>query len=146
PGVVNDGVITAHMGKVQLTSGQTFTAVDTYGDGLYAFSVGQNTVGKAVDQNGKALAAAVSNTGAINAQGGTVYMTASAAKAVVDSAINATGIVDATAIHNVGGTIVLDGGENNVTVAGRLDASGKGAGQSGGTVKIAGSQIDVAPA
>ncbi|MBV8938803.1 MAG: filamentous hemagglutinin N-terminal domain-containing protein, partial [Alphaproteobacteria bacterium] len=143
PGVENDGVISAKLGTVALGAGQTFT-LDLYGDNLYSFAVGQKATAKAKDQDGNVLPAAIVNTGTISAEGGTIYMTARAAKEVVDQAINTTGIVEATASREIGGEIVLDGGEGAVSISGTLDVSGKKAGQKGGKIKVTSSKIDLA--
>lgn len=136
PGVQNDGVVAARGGNVALVGGEAFT-VDFYGDGLYSFNVTKAATTRAKDQNGKALDASVANNGTLSAQGGTVIMSARAAKGVVDNAINTTGIVEAQSLSEVNGEIVLDGGDGNVAVAGVLDASGRNAGQTGGKVRVA---------
>ncbi len=145
PGVENSGVIQANSGTVALAAGSTFT-VDMYGDNLYSFAVGKtNSAGK--DENGNALANGASNEGTIIAQGGKVLLTANAAKDVVTNVVNNTGVIEASAAHVSGGTVVLDGGsEGNVNVAGTIDASGKGAGQQGGSVTVTGKTITVAKA
>jgi parallel beta-helix repeat protein len=142
PRVVNSGVITAQGGTVAIGAGKTF-AIDMYGDGLYSFAVDSPSTSASKDKNGNAVAA-ITNSGMISAPGGTVYLTARAAKEVVDKAINTTGIIEATASHNEGGVIVLDGGEGSVNVAGKLDVSGKQAGQTGGTVHVLGDAITLA--
>jgi len=136
PGVVNNGVIKAKLGTVILGAAKKFT-LDLYGDGLYGFAVNAPATERANDQNGNPLGAAIINTGKIS--GGTVYLTADAAKEVVDQAINTTGIIDATGIHKEGGTIVLDGGEGNVAVSGTLNASGS----SGGNITVSGGNIAI---
>ena len=144
PGVSNQGVIQAKLGKVQLASGTTAT-VDFYGDGLINLAVTGQTTAQALGPDGKPLSAAVSNSGTLNADGGTVLMTANVAAGVVDQVINTTGIVQARAVAQQGGQIILDGGDNGaVMVAGALDASGRGAGQSGGTVNVLGNNVQLA--
>ena len=69
PSVENNGVINAKLGKVALASGGTSATVDLYGDDLVEIALDQQTT--------KAL---IKNTGTINAEGGTVLMTASAAR------------------------------------------------------------------
>ncbi|MGE3714450.1 MAG: right-handed parallel beta-helix repeat-containing protein, partial [Alphaproteobacteria bacterium] len=145
PGVSNTGVITARMGTVQLGAAETFT-VDMYGDGLYSFGLGKKTSVKALDENGNELDAAVSNSGTISAQGGSVYLTANAAGEVLNNAVNNTGVIEATSLRNEGGVIVLDGGEGNVQVAGTLNASGKNAGEKGGKIQVTGKNIKLASA
>src|SRR5262249_22825322 len=84
-------------------------------------------------------------SGTITASGGTVLLTARAAKNVVDNVINSSGIVEATSAKSVNGEIVLDGGDTGaVNVSGTLDASGKGTGETGGTVKVLGDQVNLA--
>jgi len=135
PSVRNDGVIQAHLGKVALASGNAF-AVDLYGDQLIQFAVPITAV------QSQSAGAAVVNTGRISANGGTVWLGANTAKRIVDQAINTTGVIQATAVHQQGGQIILDGGDGGaVRVAGTLDASGQGTGQTGGTVKVLGNRV-----
>lgn len=145
PGVRNDGVIQARAGTVQLASAQTMT-VDFYGDGLFSFAVGEKTTQKAKDENGNTLNAAVENNGVISAAGGTIMLTANAAKEIVTNAVNNTGVVEAKAARIEGGMIVFDGGEGHVKLAGSIDASGKGAGQKGGKVTATGGSVQLANA
>ena len=141
PGVRNSGVIEARLGTVQLSSGTTAT-LDFYGDGLINIAVTGQTLAQAVGPHGKPLKAAVSNSGTINADGGTVLLTANVAAGVVDQVINTAGVVQARAVSQQGGEIVLDGGgTGNVVVAGSLDASGLAAGQTGGTVNVLGDNV-----
>jgi len=137
PSVRNDGVISARLGRVTLASGDAFT-VDLYGDQLVQFAVPAVQTKDASPSNGPL----VSNTGTISASGGTISLTADTAARIVDEAINTKGLIEASAVHEQGGEIVLDGGPNGgVTVAGTLDASGKRAGQTGGTVKVLGASV-----
>jgi len=137
PSVRNDGIITARLGRVTLASGDAFT-VDLYGDQLVQFAVPAVQTKDASSSNGPL----VSNTGTISASGGTISLTADTAARIVDEAINTKGLVEASAVHEQGGEIVLDGGPNGgVAVAGTLDASGKRAGQTGGTVKVLGANV-----
>lgn len=135
PSVKNAGVIAANAGNVVLASGDAFT-VDFYGDNLFSFEVTKDASAAGKDENGNTLRSAVENSGAIYANGGRVLMTADSAKHIVDHAINTTGIVEANAINEVGGEIILDGGDGAIHVAGSLSASGKGAGQKGGTIQV----------
>lgn len=146
PAVRNDGVIQANLGTVTLGAAQT-VAIDMYGDNLYSFSLGEKTLVTPKDENGNPVTAAVENNGVITANGGKVLLTANAAKDVVTNVVNNTGVIEARAAHIEGGTIVLDGGTSgNVRVAGKMDASGKGAGQKGGKIQVTGQSIVVAGA
>ena len=69
PNVSNAGLIQAKLGKVQLGSGDSFT-LDLYGDGLINLQASP-----AITQQ------IVSNSGVIQANGGTVTLTAAAAAA-----------------------------------------------------------------
>ena len=74
-----------------------------------------------------------------------MLLTARAAKGIVDNVINTSGIVEASSARLVNGEIVLDGGaDGGVQVSGTLDASGSGAGESGGTVKVTGGTVSLA--
>lgn len=147
PAVRNDGVIEAKLGKVQLASGKSFSAVDLYGDGLYSFKINDNATAKGRDDQGKDMNSAVENRGTIRATGGTVLLTANAAKSVVDTAINTSGIIEASSASvDKTGAIVLDGGEGAVKVSNKLSAAGSQIGAKGGDVQITGGTIQLASA
>ncbi|NBU12972.1 MAG: hypothetical protein EBT40_06195, partial [Betaproteobacteria bacterium] len=138
--VRNNGIVSAELGQVVLAGGRAF-AMDLQGDRLISFQVTQPVETLATD--GKAV---VLNTGSLIANGGRVTLTAKAAEDVVTSVINTSGLVQATSARNVNGTIVLEGDTGNVTVAGTLDASGRGAGETGGAIKVFGQDLKVAAA
>src|SRR5215469_5757368 len=142
--VDNQGLIQAQLGTVALGGGTTF-AVDFQGDKLLSFQVTGAVGQQPLNADGTPVNALVSNSGTLSAQGGTVVLTARAAKNVIDNVINSSGIVEATSAQSVNGEIILDGGGTGlVSVSGTLDASGKSAGQTGGTVKVLGDQINLA--
>src|SRR5471030_552178 len=132
PKVANRGLIQANAGHVVLGGTDTFT-VDFNGDRLLSYAVGNNAAG-----------GTVTNTGKIQAQGGKVLLTARAAAGVQDAVVNNSGMVEATSVREENGEIILDAGDGTATNSGSLDASGKGAGQTGGTVKVLGQQVAVA--
>ncbi len=141
PWVRNSGVIEARLGRVVLAGAMSAT-IDPYGDDLIVFQAGSEVVARLTDPDSNPLAALVENSGAITADGGRVLITVSMAQDVVDSAINMTGYIQARSAELRNGEIVLDGGSNGTTlVAGTLDASGLGAGETGGTVKVLGAQV-----
>ena len=125
PVVRNSGVIEGNMAKLQMGAGDTF-GVDMYGDGLLHLAVGNTGAERTIKAE---------NTGTIVAQAGKVVMTAAAANNVVNSVINTSGVIEAKALVNKGGEIILTGAGAKVQVAGKVDASGK---TGGGTVKIGG--------
>jgi len=141
PGVENSGVIQARLGRVALASGNSFT-LDLYGDSLVHLAVGDEVATQLLDPEGEKLTSLVGNSGTIRADGGTVLLAAAAAKSVVDHVINMDGIVEARSVHAENGEIVLMGGDDGIVrVAGRLDASGRDDGETGGTVKVLGEKV-----
>ncbi|MHB1948150.1 MAG: MBG domain-containing protein, partial [Gammaproteobacteria bacterium] len=143
PGVENNGIISANLGRVVLAAGNVYT-VDFYGDQLISFGVGAAVTKPAVDSSGKELKDAVSNSGRIIASGGKVLMTAQTAAGVLDHSINMSGYVEARAAKQQGGSIILMGGDNGVVkVSGTMVASGTKPGQTGGTVKVLGKHVQV---
>jgi filamentous hemagglutinin family protein len=141
PGVENSGVIRAELGRVVLASGNRFT-LDLFGDKLISFAVDDKVAARLTDVDGRPLKAYVNQAGRIEADGGSVLISASAAKAVLDNVINTSGVVRATSFVQRPGEIVLNGGaEGMVRVAGTLDASGRASGASGGTVKMLGAEV-----
>ena len=137
--VKNDGVIAAEFGTVVLAGAKTYT-VDFAGDGLLKFAV--TTPVDALPAGARSL---VENSGTISARGGTVLLTAAAAKGVIANVINTSGIIEATSVAAVNGKIVLSGSGGGTEVAGALDASGRGAGETGGQVAVLGDSVTLAP-
>ncbi len=129
--VSNEGIITARLGSVVLASGNAMT-LDVAGDGLLNLAVNEGAV--------NALA---QNSGMIRADGGTVLLTAKSAESLLQSAVNNTGVIQAQTIDTRNGTIRLVGDMQNGTVSagGTLDASGLGAGQTGGNITLAGHHV-----
>ena len=141
PGVENTGVIQARLGRVELASANGFT-VDLYGDGLIKLPVDSRASGEVLRPDGTPLSAAVSNSGRIEADGGTVVMSAQTATGMLDRIINMDGIIQARSVANINGEIVLSGGEEGiVAVSGTLDASGTAAGETGGKVIVFGEKV-----
>lgn len=142
PGVVNSGIINAKLGQVALASGTSAT-LDFYGDGLVSVAVDPRVSGQIIGSDGKPLTALVTNSGTINAKGGTVTLTAESAGAVVDNVINMSGVIKARSTMNQNGSIVLSGGDSGkVLVSGSLDVSG-GSGKTGGSVQVLGNQVSL---
>ena len=131
PKVVNNGIIQANAGHVVLGGTDTFT-VDFNGDHLLSYAIASNSTG-----------GAVSNTGKISTPGGRILLTARAASGVQDAVINNSGTAEATSVREENGEIILEAEDGGVTNSGTLDASGKGAGETGGTVKVLGKDIAV---
>jgi filamentous hemagglutinin family protein len=156
PAVRNDGVITARLGKAILASSNAFT-LDLYGDNLISFALNDEIASQVIDvATGKTVASLVENRGTLTADGGTVAMTAVTARALVDSVINNTGVIEARSVGMQNGKIVLGGQTagtktasspgQTVAVSGRLDVSGKNKNEIGGKVHVTGERIALAGA
>lgn len=155
PQVDNQGTIVARMGRITLAAGERFT-VDFDGDQLITFAPPADTDPERGDPDraGRLIA---SNSGTLSADGGTVVMTVDAARDVVDSVINMTGVVEARSLVDRNGEILLLGGADTATlVDGTLDVSAAntgatdtgitdtgttGTGASGGRVAVTGDLI-----
>jgi filamentous hemagglutinin family protein len=143
PSVANQGVIQATLGTVVLGGANAFT-VDFQGDKLLSFAITAPVTQAPTDANGKPVAALVSNSGTIEADGGTVLLTARTARNLIENVINTTGMISAKSAHEENGEIVLDAGpEGSASVNGRLDASGTAPGTTGGTVEVLGGTVAV---
>lgn len=133
PQVRNEGILVARQGTVALGAGKAVT-LDMHGDGLLNLAV-----------DAAAVNASAVNHQLIAADGGRVIMTARAAKDLVGTVVNNSGIIQARSIENKNGVIRLDGGAHGTVVnSGTLDASGKEAGRKGGTVKVLGENVELA--
>src|SRR6267154_3273428 len=135
PGVRNSGTITATLGTVSLAAGNAFT-LDFYGDRLITLAVTDQIASTVIDvATGKPLKSLVGNDGKLSANGGRVELTAAAARAVVDSVINNTGVIEANSIGTRNGMIVLSAATGaskpagaptqTVKLAGQISAAGK---------------------
>ena len=149
PNVINNGVITAKLGTVQLASADSLT-MDFYGDGLLSFGVSP-----AVQKQ------LVANSGLISAAGGKIALTAAAGNSIVNSLITVSGELSAPAVAETPGDIYIyaegsnavkgnvaankgqKSGSSTVLVDGYLDASGYGTGQTGGTISLLGDNIGI---
>jgi filamentous hemagglutinin family protein len=153
PGVRNSGTITATLGTVALASGNTFT-LDLYGDRLIQLSPSDQIANQVIDvATGRPLASLVTNGGRLSANGGRVELTAAAARAIVDSVINTSGVIEANSVGTRNGRIVLGAATagskgagappQTVRVSGTISAAGKQKGTKGGSVVVTGENIQV---
>ncbi len=141
--VSNQGVIQANLGTVVLGGARAFT-VDMKGDNLLRYQITAPVVQAPTGANGSPASALVSNSGTISADGGNILLTARAARNVQDNVINNTGHLEATSASSHNGEIILDAGSNGtVDAGGTIDASGLGAGQTGGKIKLTGDTVNV---
>lgn len=134
--VTNTGSITANRGTVALASGRRIS-FDLGNDGLTNLVVAADamaTSAKVVNAAGATL----------QADGGRVMLIGSSTTAG-ELVVNQSGTVRARTLENVNGEIVLGAGSNNRIEmnGGTLDATGMGAGQHGGTIRIAAGQVRI---
>ena len=127
--VANSGTINVPLGKVGLGSGERAT-LDISGDGFLQV---------AIPTDDKGTEALVSNSGRISADGGTVQLTAAAARNMARQAVNMSGTIEAKTVGGKSGDIILGGSDGTVAVSGKVRASGTSG--TGGKVKITGRDI-----
>ena len=132
--------------------------LDLFGDKLITLAVNDQIASKVVDvATGQPLKSLVTNDGKIRANGGRVELTAAAARHVVNSVINTSGVIKANAIGHRNGMIVLSAatgaskpaGAPTQTIkklAGTLSAAGKRKDTKGGTIVVTGEDIKFASA
>lgn len=135
PRVANSGVINAQLGHVVLAGAKTAT-LDLYGDGLLSLDVTNQVTTAPVGPGGKTVTALVTNSGTINADGGTVQLTAAAADGVLQTLVQAGGKISANTVGTQTGTVTVSGIGGSVTVTGLLSASGQAPGTVGGQVAV----------
>ncbi|WP_184253945.1 MBG domain-containing protein [Rhodopseudomonas rhenobacensis] len=135
--VSNSGTIKVPLGKVGLGSGESIV-LDLAGDGFM-----QVAVPTAASGNGKAL---VDVSGRIAAAGGSIALRAATVKQAIRDAVNVSGSLSARSVSGRSGAIVLGGGAGgNITVTGKLNASGgrKAGTAGGGAIAIEGHDVTV---
>lgn len=119
--LVNEGIIAAQTGSVNLAAGSGMS-LDYNGDGKMTVAVTDG-----------AYQSAVANKKLIQADGGLVVMTASGKDALMDSAVNNSGMIQANTLGEAKGQISLTG--DNIATTGTISADG-GSNGHGGTIKI----------
>lgn len=130
--VENDGTIATPMGSVALAAGSAVT-LDFAGDGLLNVAVSES-----------ALNVQVRNGGVVQADGGAVWMSASARDALLSTVIDNTGIVQANTVGYRNGRIYLDGGESGVvSVGGTVQAAGTATSTTGGNIAVTGDKVGI---
>jgi hypothetical protein len=115
--------------------------LDFYGDRLITLAVNNQIASRMVDvATGKPLNALDAKDSKLSPNGGRVQLTAAAARAVVNSVINNTGVVEASSIGTHNGMIVLGGatGKSTDTSAQTVKLGGTGKGTKGSTVSTTG--------
>ncbi|MBR0682611.1 filamentous hemagglutinin N-terminal domain-containing protein [Roseomonas eburnea] len=137
PQVANRGTISARLGRVSLAGAETHV-VDLYGDGLLSIEVTG-----AVRQAPSGGAALVTNTGVIEAVGGTVQITAAAADGIVQDLVRAGGRISADTDATTGraGQITISGTGGAVRVEGEVRAVGTASGTRGGRIEVVADRV-----
>ena len=140
PGVANSGVIRARLGRVALGAAEAFV-LDLAGDGLIGLDVTQAV--RTAPEGGTAL---VTNSGLIEAAGGSVLLSAHAASGLVEDLVRHTGRIEAPTLGERSGQVALRAAGGGVRVEGAIAAAG-GGGERGGSVAVQGSgQVTLAGA
>lgn len=137
PQVANRGTITARLGRVALAGAETHV-VDLYGDGLLSIEVTG-----AVRQAPSGGTALVTNTGVIEATGGTVQLTAAAADGIVQDLVRAGGRISADTDAATGrtGLVAIAGTGGAVRVEGEVRAVGTAPGTRGGRIEVVADRV-----
>ena len=120
--IENNGLISAKLGKIYLSSGETFR-MDMSGNDLIGVEVEKSITD-----------AYISNTGYIKAEGGTIIMTAKNASDVIRQAVNNTGVIDASSISYKGGKVILGAENGQVINDGEINVSSKS--DEGGSIEL----------
>ncbi|MDB5472019.1 MAG: filamentous hemagglutinin family outer membrane protein, partial [Caulobacter sp.] len=130
--VSNHGVIRANLGSIALAGGEAMT-LDVVGDGLLSLAINRGAVN-----------ALVENGGLLHADGGKVLLTAQAAGALLKTAVNNTGVIQARTLGENHGVIMLlaDMAGGETTVGGLLDASAPTGGD-GGFIETSAAHVHV---
>jgi len=137
PQVANRGTITARLGRIALAGAETHV-VDLYGDGLLSIEVTG-----AVRQAPSGGTALVTNTGVIEATGGTVQLTAAAADGIVQDLVRAGGRISADTDAATGrtGLVAISGTGGAVRVEGEVRAVGTAPGTRGGRIEVVADRV-----
>jgi filamentous hemagglutinin family protein len=125
PQIVNEGVVRANLGTVAFAAGDS-VMLSFEGSGGLQLAVAPSTIRTLID-----------NRQLVQADGGVVWMTSSAASMLLGSMVTSSGRVEADTIGVVKGQVVLSAGEGTATLTGngRISAAG------GGSVALLGRQV-----
>ena len=150
PGVVNEGLIEARLGKVVLGGSETFV-IDPDGGGRTGFALTGAARARALGPNGEVLDEIVLNRGTITS--GQVLISARALEGVVENAINLDGVVEASQARiDSDGDVILEAEGGGLVLRGKVEASRAIRASSEGGVTLddarltAGQTIDLASA
>lgn len=133
PSVANSGTIRARLGTVVLAGAETHT-IDLHGDGLVAFDVTSQVRTAPLGPDGRPVAALVTNTGTVLAEGGTVLLTAQAVDGLVQTLVSAGGTIRADSAGARAGLVEIAGVGGSIRLDGTVAAAGRRPGEAGGTI------------
>ena len=143
--VVNEGVVSARLGRIGYGAGDAIT-LDFAGDRFLSIAVPVSDAKGLKDVFGRELSALITAGGTTEAQGGRIYISASAARDLMLGAVRIEGSLIATTFKEGAngkislGSIIVDGGDGLVQNEGILNASGAD-GLKGGTISISGGAV-----
>ena len=86
PGVENKGVMVANLGTASAVAGEEVT-VDFVGDGLINFSITKAVAGTVLDNEGTPISDQINNSGAIQANGGQVILSALSTSEIIKNCL-----------------------------------------------------------
>ncbi|EIP4525580.1 filamentous hemagglutinin N-terminal domain-containing protein, partial [Salmonella enterica] len=129
--VRNSGAISTPSGKTVLAAADRVT-LQLDNTGLASVSV-----------NGSVVNALVENSGLIAATNGQVYLTARGKEMLLNTVVNNSGTVEARGLNQLGGEIVLDGGESGVVSQSGMLLADSETGR-GGKITVQGANIHLA--
>ncbi len=133
PSVANSGTVRARLGTVVLAGAETHT-IDLHGDGLVAFDVTSQVRTAPLGPDGRPVAALVTNTGTVLAEGGTVLLTAQAVDGLVQNLVSAGGTIRADSAGARAGMVEIAGVGGSIRLDGTVAAAGRRPGEAGGTI------------
>ncbi|MCC5871998.1 MAG: filamentous hemagglutinin N-terminal domain-containing protein, partial [Gammaproteobacteria bacterium] len=132
--VINEGLIVADMGRVNLASGsKAFVTFDA--ERLIGVQITEGALG------GTGGDSAVANLGEIQAHGGQILLTAKAARDLFSMAVNNEGILRANHAQEVDGEIRLFASEGDTFTSGTIEATSESG--RGGSIEVLGERVAV---
>ncbi|MCX5704806.1 MAG: filamentous hemagglutinin N-terminal domain-containing protein [Candidatus Omnitrophica bacterium] len=139
--VRNEGVIQAHMGSVNLASGDAVT-LDLDSRGLISAAVDDKVKNAVSGPDGQDIKDGVNNSGTITADGGLVNIRAEAVDGIFDNLINQEGTVRASSLVNSGGEVILTSNSSGIIQnSGGISVSAVDDDTDGGDVSINGEKV-----
>ncbi|MFH1939587.1 MAG: filamentous hemagglutinin N-terminal domain-containing protein, partial [bacterium] len=105
-GIENEGKIIANAGKVVLAGGDA-VKLNISNNGLISVIIDEAVASEVLDHQGNPITDQIKNTGTIEANGGTIILTAQSLPGIFTRAINLEGFVMANRVENKGGIVKI---------------------------------------